>query len=150
MARLTKYFTASVGRDKGERFLITEMSAADGEEWALRVLFLLQHSNVDLPEGIDLKSSAGMATLATIGIDVVQKIDFDAIKPLLDQMFECVQYVPAGAPDAVQALFKGDNCQIQEIATRLQLRKEVLLLHVSFFDAVKSQTSAQAPGISTG
>ena len=36
MARNVVNYTATDGRDKGKVFLLTEMSARQGEEWAMR------------------------------------------------------------------------------------------------------------------
>ena len=66
MARKTTTFIATDGRDKGKRFLITEMSAYQSEEWAARALFAVMHSGVEVPDEV---LSAGFAGVAAIGID---------------------------------------------------------------------------------
>lgn len=113
------------GRDKGKVFLITEMSAAAAEEWAARALFAMLNSGVEIPDNI---ASAGLAGVASLGIGALTKVPFDVAKPLLDEMFSCVQIQPSA--NVTRKLIEED---IEEVATRLQLRKEVFNLHMGFF-----------------
>jgi hypothetical protein len=58
-------------------------------------------------------------------------------KPLFDKMMDCIQINPS--PKVTRALIDDD---IQEVATLLRLRKEILTLHLSFFTAAAPLTSA--------
>lgn len=129
MARkILDYVEQSEGRDKGKMFRITELSAEDSEEWGGRAIFTLMNAGIEVPDDI---ASQGLAGLASIGIAALQKVPFDAAKPLFDTMMKCVEFVPDPAkPNVTRALFAGD---IEEVTTRVKLRKEVLMLHVSFF-----------------
>jgi len=141
MARRTQTITISKeGRDKGKVFVLTEMSADKSERWALRALFLLGSTGALLPDGaID----SGMAGIAAAGLQALFKIPFDLVEPLLDEMFECVQYQHnPGHP--LQSLFKGDACQIDEVTTRLQLRTALLELHTGFSLAALHPTTEQS------
>jgi len=124
------------GRDKGKSFVITEMSAWDAEEWAGRALFAMMNAGVDIPEGI---ASSGLAGVAAMGISALTKVSFEAAKPLLNQMMECVKIQPS--PSVTREVITDD---IEEVSTLLQLRKEVLNLHISFFTEGGASTSGQS------
>jgi len=68
-----------------------------------------------------------------------------ALKPLLDEMMTCVQYVPPGQGVAAQSLMDGAYCQIEEISTRLQLRAEILEVHLGFSLAGVASTLGTTP-----
>lgn len=123
------------GRDFGKVFLITEMSAAASEEWAGRALFAMLNAGVEIPDNI---AGAGLAGIASLGVAALTRLSFDAAKPLLDEMFTCVQIQPS--PNVTRSLISDD---IEEVSTRLQLRKEVFNLHVGFFTGAGGSTSGQ-------
>jgi hypothetical protein len=129
MARkVIDYVEQAEGRDKGKTFRITELSAEAAEEWGARAVFAMMNAGVEIPDGI---AQQGLAGLASIGITALTKVPFQDAKPLFDKMFECVQFVPdAARPNVVRPLFADD---IEEVSTRLKLRKEIVLLHLSFF-----------------
>lgn len=149
MARRTQFVTITApGRDKGKQFLITEMSADQGERWAYRTLLALSRGGIDLPPGVFERGFAGLAEmlpyLLVIGLRALHGAQWTEIEPLLDEMMSCVQFQPPGTngnPQLLQALFPGHNCQIDEVATRMQLRKEVLQLHAGFSLADAFSTS---------
>ena len=140
MARNTKSLTISAeGRDKGKTFLLTEMSAVRAEKWAARALLALLKSGVELPEDA---AQAGLAGIAAVGIKAFGSIDWNLAEPLLDEMMECVQFVyDPRKPGAVRALFEED---IEEVTTRLSVRKELLELHLGFSLAAKLSTSQKS------
>jgi hypothetical protein len=113
------------GRDAGKVFVLTELSAAAAETWAGRALFAMLNAGVEIPDNI---AQAGLAGIAALGINALTKLPFDAAKPLLDEMFECVKIQPS--PNVVRALVDDD---IEEVLTRLTLRREILKLHIDFF-----------------
>lgn len=139
MARKEKLATVTAeGRDKGKNFLISEMSPRDGERWATRALLAFGRAgHGEMPEGYqeDLERS-GMAGIAAIGIRALTSIRFEDAEPLLDEMMQCVAFVPDVTKidqmtrrPIVRGLIEGD---IEEIATMLFLRSEVLELHTGF------------------
>ena len=139
---------SSEGRDKGKTFVVKEMSADQGERWAMRALLALTNAGVQLPDGA---AEAGMAGIAAAGIEALGKLQFAAVEPLLEEMWECVQYQPPdvkGKKLPTQNIFSGDGSQIEEIATRMQLRMEVLKLHVNFSQG--ADTPFTAPLLRTG
>jgi hypothetical protein len=116
------------GRDKGKVFQITEMPASKAEKWALRALLALAKSGVEIPEDV---MDSGVAALLEIGIKALLRVNFVDAEPLLDELFDCVKFVPS--QDITRILVEDDT---EEIATRIKLRKEVIVLHMSFFTNV--------------
>lgn len=136
MARKTVTYTVEdEGRDKGKSFLLTEMSAAKAEAWAIRALLALGSANVDIPAD---SMNDGMASLAAIGLKKLFALPFGAAAPLLDELMECVQVVPdSRRPQVKRGLVDSD---IEEVRTRLQIKWEVLKLHLdlSLADALSN------------
>lgn len=139
MARKQKTITVSApGRDKGKVFVITELPASASEEWAGRAMFALMNAGVDVPDNI---AQAGLAGLAAIGLKALQNMSFEQAKPLFDKMMECVQVQPSR--DVVRDLIEDD---IEEVATRLMLRREIVALHLDFSQAAGQSTLVSSPG----
>ncbi len=123
-------------RDLGKVFMLTEMPAEQAEKWAARALSAAARSGVDLPSEV---VGLGMAGVAILGIRALLSMPFGEMAPLMDEMFECVRIqtdprVPQGRP-LVRAGPSGEGADIEEVATRLQLRQEVFDLHVGFSTA---------------
>lgn len=116
------------GRDKGKKFLLTEMSALKAERWATRLLIALMNSGLELT---DEEAAAGMAGVASVlgrggfrfsgsGVSYVE------LEPLLEEMLGCIQIAE---PKVTRTLTEDD---IEEVATLLFLRSEVIKLHTGF------------------
>ncbi|WP_122004110.1 MULTISPECIES: hypothetical protein [Serratia] len=129
MARKETFITIdAAGRDQGKVFYIKEMSASQAEWWALRALMAMGRGGVEIPDNL---RSMGIAAMAVEGLKAISKIPPDETKPLLDELMTCVQAVPNPADKTVvRPLIEAD---IDEVATRLNLRAEVFKLHVDFF-----------------
>lgn len=125
-------------RDAGKSFMITEMPADQGERWALRALLLLAACGVDMPEGA---AAAGLAGFMAMGVKSLDKLKFEDVQPLMDEMMGCVRYVPPNATLEPQPLLAAHDSQIEEITTRMVLKKEVLELHVGFLKAANASTT---------
>lgn len=153
---------AAEGRDHGKAFRIREMPAEQAEWWAIRALSLLGGAGADLPDGTVEAGIAGLASveatkglasaLTVVGLRTLPGITspeaLAGLKALLDEMMTCVSYVPptrggVALPD--QSLAGGDFAQIEEIATRLKLRADVLELHLGFSLAGAVSTSGTTP-----
>lgn len=119
MRRTKTVVISAEGRDRGKQFLITEMPAAEAEEIAIRVL------GGRFPDAL---MTYGMAGIAIFGIPAIYEMPYDLAKPLWDRIMECVR--PIGTEQA-PALLSVDNV-VEEVATRVQLRLEVLELHLGF------------------
>lgn len=141
MARKTVNYTVEdKGRDHGKVFVITEMSAEDAEDWAMRALFALVNNKVDIG---NVSPDMGMAGLAQIGFQALGAVDPATVKPLFKEMFACVRIMPTphGAKAAVVRDLVPDD--IEEVMTRVKLRIEIFKLHTDFFaDAGPSLLSA--------
>lgn len=139
MARKTNLVTITEeGRDKGRHYLVTEMPPRQSEKWASRVLFAIAKSGGDNREAEEVAKS-GMAGLAAVGLRSLTRMDFSDAEPLMDEMLSCVQFV--GDPNRVdQATGKAyarplAEDDIEEVATLLALRSEVIQLHTGFSPA---------------
>lgn len=124
------------GRDVGKTFRITELSASAAEDWAIRALMAIARGGVEIPDGIP-QSLAGIAIL---GFKALAGMDPTIAKPLLDEMMSCVQVLTSSG--VARRPMEED---IEEVATRMQLRKEVFEVHTGFFARAarsKSTTSA--------
>lgn len=125
---IVNYTVKHDGRDKGKVFVLTEMSSREGEEWAFRSLMALMASGVDLPDGFE---NMGMAGIAQIGLKAFSGLKWEVAKPLLDEMWDCVQIMPDPSKHhIVRNLIEED---IEEIVTRLKIRAEIWKLHADFF-----------------
>lgn len=129
MARRTATVTvAAPGRDQGKVFELTEMSAAQAEDWALRAFLALARSGVEIPEDVE---ASGFAGIASLGLRAFGGMTHADAKPLMDEMFSsCVQHVPNPQQPLVRRGLVDDDTE--EVGTRLWLRGEVLKLHVDF------------------
>jgi len=133
MRREKDFKVEAVGRDQGKLFHLTEMSAFAAEKFAAKVILALMKSGVKIPENV---KDAGLAGLATIAMSAFGGIHPDVLMPLLDEMMECVKIVPdpRNPIGSIRALVPED---IDEVATLLKLRQELLELHLGFSLAAK-------------
>lgn len=139
MRKTLTYRVPDEGRDQGKTYLLTEMPASQAEMWAARAFFAMANTGIELPSEL---TDSGMAGLAHLGLSLLGKLPFNEAKPLMDEMFTCVQFVPDPSNQSfTRPLVEND---IEEIKTRLKLRVELLKLHSDFFSAVAPSTSASA------
>lgn len=114
------------GRDKGKTFFVTEKPAAQAEKWAMKALALAARSGVDLGNISPAMGIQGVAALGVMALMNAVSEAWDEAESLLDEMMTCVQIKEtSGLRDLM-----GDD--IEEVATRIELRKAVLELHVGF------------------
>lgn len=140
MARRTVTVTIDApGRDLNKTYLITEMDASRAEAWAIRVFLAMARGGVDVPDEI---AAMGLAGLAAMGLDGLRHLRWEDAEPLLAEMWGTIQAVPdRSRPSVVRPLVESD---VEEVLTRLRLRKEVLALHMDFSSAGSPSTSAPA------
>lgn len=143
--KLSQYKVTEEGRDKGKVFLLTEMSAAQAEAWAMRVLLALSASNVELPPDWE---ELGMGGLAELGIRALGGLKWETAEPLLAEMFECIQAIPD--PSKMQMVRQLVDSDIEEVKTRLNLRAEVWKLHMDFLGAVVPSISPTKRATASG
>lgn len=125
-------------RDKGKRFVLTEMPADQGERWANRAALALTNTGAAIPEEA---LGAGWAALAAIGIQALGMLRHENVQPLLDELWPtCVRYEhKAGMP--LQEIVGGVNSPIEEVSTRYQIYYALWKLHTGFSWPGVSQTS---------
>lgn len=144
MRKTTEVTITQDNRDKGKTFILTEMSAEQTEMWGMRAMLALINAGVDIPD--DMRN-AGMAGIAVGGLQQLHRLSFEELKPLLDEMFECVKIkVPA-----IQAGRRLQTEDIEEVSTRLLLRAELIQLHTGFSiaDAMIKSPNPQASKIAS-
>lgn len=133
------YKVTDQGRDYGKVFKLTEMPCAIAEELSLRALFLIQGAGLELPKEVQ---SAGIYAIAAMGFKLFcQHCKFDDVKPILDEMWKCIQIIPnPNNHNAVRPL-NPDDSDIEEVGTRMKLRMQVLQLHLGFQQGGESSKS---------
>ena len=125
---LTVKIDANGKRDAGKTFILTEMPCAKAEKWAIKIFLALAHAGIEIPENI---VSLGMAGLAVVGFGALSGLKYDDAEPILDEMMDYIQVQPdTKNPEVIRGLLDED---IEEIATRLKLRKEIFNLNLDFF-----------------
>nr|DAQ83820.1 MAG TPA: tail assembly chaperone protein [Caudoviricetes sp.] len=135
MALKTKQITIEHGRDKGRVFLITEMSAAHADNWAMRALIALANGGVDLG---GLSPQQGMMGMAGVALDALGRLKADDAIPLLNELLNCVQIIPEGGQPRPLNM---DFNDVEDFTTLWRLRKEVFALHTDFLQHAFGKTT---------
>ena len=123
-------------RGKSLTFKIREMSALQLESWMARAGILLAGTGILDEANADVRNVGEIAegvgkTLATSGLSALGRLDYDKVRPLLDELLGCCSRVDAGVeqpltPDVLEGF-------IEDVRTLFTLRKEALALNFSFF-----------------
>lgn len=120
-------------------FKVREMPATRLESWIIRAGLLLAGTGLldtggkDAPQDAGEVMSAAGKALAENGLAALGKVDYDAAKPLLDELLACCTRVDAGmeqqlTPDVADGI-------IEDVRTLFALRKEALAVNFGFFAA---------------
>lgn len=135
MALKTRQITIENGRDKGRVFLITEMSAAHADNWAMRALIALANGGADLG---GISPQQGMIGMARVALDALGRLKADDAIPLLNELLDCVQIIPeSGRPRPLNMDFN----DVEDFTTLWRLRKEVFALHTDFLQHAFGRTT---------
>lgn len=137
--------TGEISRDVGKVFVLREMPASQAEKWAMRALLSVARSGIDIGQA----AGQGMQGIAIMGVSALLAANWDDAEPLLDEMMGCIQIRPDPSNvNVVRNLIEDD---VEEVWTRIHLRREVLELHVGFsLGAVASKpTSDTTPTAKT-
>lgn len=110
-------------RDFGKKFLLTEMPALKAERWARHAAAAVSRADLQIRE--ELKH-LGMLGFYLLGFQALAGGEIEKIDPLMDEMMKQIQIVETAT---TRALTPDD---IEEVATILRLRKELLELHMGF------------------
>lgn len=113
-------------RDHKKTYRLTEMPVLQSEKWAARAILALGQSGVDVPDEFRQR---GMDAIVTVGLKALVGIEFAAAETLMDEMLECVTFVPDPRNPESRKLFPGD---VEELATLAFLRGELMELHTGF------------------
>ena len=150
------------GRDGAAKKLyqITEWPAARAEQWGIRALMAYNRGGGHLP--VDQVFGRGMEGIVYLGIDTFLRGQMQAaeVQPILDELLECVKIVrdPSARDKATNQPVATDivaDSDIQEVATRMWLRSEVLYLHTGFsvgdalLELILAINSARSPTTQT-
>jgi hypothetical protein len=127
---------AKTNRDAGKLFYIEEMPCARAERWSTHMLHLLARSGLNLSAE---QLAGGMQAIAQIGPEAAFAYsDFEETFALMEELMACVQIKPDPLHiDVKRALMPDD---IEEMSTRLALKREALKLHVNFSPAEDPST----------
>jgi hypothetical protein len=131
------------GRDKGKKFIVTEMPADQGIRWATRALLALTNTGAAVPEEA---LTAGWAGLAAIGIQAIGMLPYEKVQPMIEEAISaCVTYEhsPKFPP---RKILEGSGGDIEEVKTYMTLYTAVFKLHTGFSLAVEPPTSAPEQG----
>ena len=130
------YVVAAEGRDKGKTFHLKEMSVIQAERWATRALQAAARAGVHIDDGMLAMGMQGVAIVGIKGLMVASSADTD---PLMDEMLTCISVKPDPRnPQIIRPLFDDD---IEELATLVTLRMEVIKLHTGFSMSVEDSKS---------
>lgn len=141
MARKVLQVQIDAGRDAGKSFVITEMSALAAEKWAFRAFLAVARSGKNAIKdalsfdfgAADWQSMATISEVAAIGMNIFGAMEYAEAEPLLADMFSCIKIMPDPTKPMVTRPLIDDD--IEDVSTRVYLRKEVFKLHVDFFTA---------------
>jgi hypothetical protein len=121
------------GRDRGKVFTIREMPAAQATEWFDRAMQLIARSGIDVPPDIFEHGPAGFAVIGIgAAMSAVGRAPYSDVKPLLEELMNCVVSLRSPGTAVDITMPAAIMSQIEEVATILHLREEVLSLHLGF------------------
>jgi len=137
------------GRDEGKTFVLREMPSDQAERWFVRLVLALANAGAKMPEEILFGGAAGFAEMLptlrnslVVAIRAIQGLDHRDVQELFNEMTPFITWQPPGLPaPPEQEIFPGVNCQIDEVATWLKLRFELIQLHVGFSLTVDASTT---------
>ncbi|WAT10152.1 hypothetical protein [Rouxiella badensis] len=154
MARKQKTVSLNKGRDKGKRFIITEMSAAQIDRWSLRLLNGVYGSG----KGAELSQIGSAAAMAQIlfaaagkGNEENTSVDKDNASKAVEAMFmdmlikadpavsevlqaelmAQVQIMPSPSDPTVTRALEEDD--IEELSSISKIRAEAIKINIDFF-----------------
>lgn len=138
MSRKTATWTAVDGRDKGKRFVLSEPPAAKSEAVAFRTFLAAARSGVSIPDNV---RELGLVGLAIYGIELLGKLPYEDAQYVADFLMAGVK-IDEGK---LQRDLDPDGDDIEEVATLLKLKREMLQLITGFTLDVGALTSGRRP-----
>lgn len=138
----TKIITIKDGENE-LRFKIRQMSAADMENWVLRVIQLAASadfgdlSHEDKSQGIESVISA----IVKNPMKFIASVDYAKFKPLWDELLKCCSKVDDRVEQ--QCDIESVGAYVSSFVTLVRLRVEVLNLNFGFFSGESPSESPQ-------
>ena len=129
----TKTVTIEKGRDKGKKFLITEMPAMQADEWSHQLIEQASLSGVNLKDvdilNMNTDSMKGMVEIGVGIFTVLGRIPYQISREMkFDLLNRCVQLVPSsGNPRACEW-----DQEILDFPNFTKLAFNVIELHIGF------------------
>jgi hypothetical protein len=125
------------GRDKGRKYLLTEMPALQAERWARHAIMAMNREDLDIRSEV---AALGMWGFVLGGMQALAGGDVPSVDKLMDEMLHQIQIVE----EAVTRPLGGDN-DFWEITTLKTLRQELIELHMGFtFAELASSLKAES------
>lgn len=112
------------GRDKGRKYLLTEMPALQAERWARHAIMAMSRENLDIRSEI---AALGMYGFILGGMQALAAGDVDAVDKLMEEMLPQIKIVE----EKITRPLQGDG-DFWEISTIKTLRQELIELHLGF------------------
>ncbi|MCX2562150.1 hypothetical protein OQ252_12190 [Acetobacter farinalis] len=132
--KTVEYTHSKAGADHGKRFVLTRMDAFAADKWARHILQAAIRGGARV--GADL-AEAGLAGLASLGIEIFGFMEEAELDRALDRLMQCVTLRPDPAhPDTTRAVIASD---FEEPETLGSVRAEAFRLHVGFLLAAAHQ-----------
>lgn len=136
MRKTERVTIAAPNRDNGKVFIITEMGSLSALNWCARAMLALSQSGIDVQAGAMTKAAEGGAeTIAALGMQMFALIPERVALPLMAEARQCITYQPPMQQIAVQPIYDGDMCQIEEVGTWATLLQRTFALHLGFSQA---------------
>jgi hypothetical protein len=112
------------GRDKGRKYLLTEMPALQAERWARHAIMAMSREDLNIRAEV---AALGMYGFILGGMQALAAGDVDAVDKLMDEMLPQIKIVE----EKITRPLQGDG-DFWELATIKQLRQELIELHLGF------------------
>lgn len=128
---------------KERLFKITQMSAYQQEAWIIKVVTILS-ANAKNVEGISKMVTGEQKDQANAILGMIGGLKYEDIRPLYDELLECVSYIPDETNKSFEQPLNAKNVDsiITDFKNLFKLRMEALKLNFSFFSEGES---AQPP-----
>lgn len=112
-------------RDAGKTYLLTEMPALKAERWGRHAVAACSRNDLDIKGEL---AKLGLLGFYLVGFQALAGGDVIAVDALMDEMLTCIKIVES--PTVARPL--GGDGDIEEVATLVRLRKDLLELHMGF------------------
>jgi hypothetical protein len=112
------------GRDKGRKYLLTEMPALQAERWARHAIMAMSREDLNIRAEV---AALGMYGFILGGMQALAAGDVDAVDKLMDEMLPQIKIVE----EKITRPLQGDG-DFWEISTIKTLRQELIELHLGF------------------